>query len=208
MFKLLFFSTLGSIIISGIVGIIAAYSGLGVWSLVLQQITQKLSVSIILWFTVKWRPQLKFSLSRVKVLFSFGWKLLASSLLNNLYIDIRTLIVGRLYASSMLGFYNRGEQFPKLIVTNIDGAIQSVMLPTLSNEQDNIKRVKEMVRRAIVSSSLLIFPMMVGLAVVAEPLIKVLLTDKWLPAVPFYRYSAYLILLCQFIQRICKPSMH
>ena len=71
MFKLLFFSTLGSIIISGIVGIIAAYSGLGVWSLVLQQITQKLSVSIILWFTVKWRPQLKFSLSRVKVLFSF-----------------------------------------------------------------------------------------------------------------------------------------
>jgi len=185
MFKLLFFSTLGSIIISGIVGIIAAYSGLGVWSLVLQQITQKLSVSIILWFTVKWRPQLKFSLSRVKVLFSFGWKLLASSLLNNLYIDIRTLIVGRLYASSMLGFYNRGEQFPKLIVTNIDGAIQSVMLPTLSNEQDNIKRVKEMVRRAIVSSSLLIFPMMVGLAVVAEPLIKVLLTDKWLPAVPF-----------------------
>jgi len=185
MFKLLFFSTLGSIIISGIVGIIAAYSGLGVWSLVLQQITQKLSVSIILWFTVKWRPQLKFSLSRVKVLFSFGWKLLASSLLNNLYIDIRMLIVGRLYASSMLGFYNRGEQFPKLIVTNIDGAIQSVMLPTLSNEQDNKKRVKEMVRRAIVTSSFLVFPMMVGLAVVAEPMIKIVLTDKWLPAAPF-----------------------
>jgi len=185
MFKLLFFSTLGSIIISGIVGIIAAYSGLGVWSLVLQQITQKLSVSIILWFTVKWRPQLKFSLSRVKVLFSFGWKLLASSLLNNLYIDIRTLIVGRLYASSMLGFYNRGEQFPKLIVTNIDGAIQSVMLPALSDEQDNKKRVKEMVRRAIVTSSFLVFPMMVGLAVVAEPMIKIVLTDKWLPAAPF-----------------------
>ena len=185
MFKKLFFSSTGSVIFSGIVGVIAAYLGLGVWALVLQQITYNLSVSVILWFTVKWRPRLLFSLSKVKVLFSFGWKLLASSLLNTLYMDIRTLIIGRIYNSSMLGFYNRGVQFPKLIVTNMDGAIQSVMLPALSDEQDNKKRVKEMVRRAIVTSSFLVFPMMVGLAVVAEPMIKIVLTDKWLPAAPF-----------------------
>ena len=185
MFKKLFFSSTGSVIFSGIVGVIAAYLGLGVWALVLQQITYNLSVSVILWFNVKWRPRLLFSLSKVKVLFSFGWKLLASSLLNTLYMDIRTLIIGRIYNSSMLGFYNRGVQFPKLIVTNMDGAIQSVMLPALSDEQDNKKRVKEMVRRAIVTSSFLVFPMMVGLAVVAEPMIKIVLTDKWLPAAPF-----------------------
>ena len=139
MFKKLLFSSTGSVIFSVIVGVIAAYLGLGVWALVLQQITYNLSVSVILWFTVKWRPRLLFSLSKVKVLFSFGWKLLASSLLNTLYMDIRTLIIGRIYNSSMLGFYNRGVQFPKLIVTNMDGAIQSVMLPALSDEQDNKK---------------------------------------------------------------------
>lgn len=85
----------------------------------------------------------------------------------------------------MLGFYNRGKQFPQFIVTNINGSIQSVMLPVLSSQQDDRKRVKEMVRRSIVTSSFLVFPMMIGLAVVAEPLVTFLLTDKWLPAVPF-----------------------
>jgi O-antigen/teichoic acid export membrane protein len=85
----------------------------------------------------------------------------------------------------MLGFYNRGKQFPELIVTNIDGSIQSVMLPALASQQDNRQRVKDMVRRSIVTSSFILFPMMVGVAVIAEPLVKILLTEKWLPCVPF-----------------------
>lgn len=185
MFKKLFFSSLGAILVSGTVGVIAAYMGYGVWALVMQQLVNQFMVTIILWFKVRWRPQLIFSLKRVKVLFSYGWKLLASALLNTLYMDIRTLIIGRIYSPSTLGFYNRGEQFPKLIVTNIDGSIQSVMLPTLSAHQDDRVRVKDMVRRSIVTSSFIMLPMMVGLAVVAEPLVKILLTDKWLPSVPF-----------------------
>lgn len=185
LFKKLFKSSLGAILISGVLGIVAAYQGLGIWALIIQQLVNQVSITIIMWFTVKWRPKLVFSLHKVIELFSFGWKLLASSLLNVLYMDIRTLIIGRIYTPSTLGYYNRGQQFPKVIVSNIDGSIQSVMLPTLSAHQDDRKRVKEMMRRAIVSSSFLIFPLMIGMAVVAEPLVKIVLTDKWLPAVPF-----------------------
>lgn len=184
-FKKLFFSSLGSIILSGITGIILAYVGFGVWALVIQQLVNQLSVIIILWFTVKWRPQLVFSVKRIKELFSYGWKLLISSLIDTIDKNLRSLIVGKIYNPSMLGYYNRGDQFPQLIVSNINGSIQSVMLPTLSSEQENKKRVKELVRRSIVTSSFLLFPIMIGLAVVGEPLIKIILTDKWLPCVPF-----------------------
>jgi teichuronic acid exporter len=184
-FKKLFFSSTGAILISGTVGIYMAYTGFGVWALVGQQISNQLFVTLILWFTVKWRPQLLFSLERVKALFSFGWKLLVSALIDTVYRDLRSLIIGKMYNPAMLGFYNRGQQFPSLIVSNINGSIQSVMLPVLASQQDNRPRVKEMMRRAIVTSSFVIFPAMVGLAVTAEPLVKLLLTDKWLPAVPF-----------------------
>ena len=185
LFKKLFKSSLGAITISGAIGIIAAYQGLGIWALVIQQLVNQISITIIMWFTVRWRPKLLFSLSRVKELFSYGWKLLVSSLLNVLYMDLRTLIIGRIYSTSTLGYYNQGQLFPKVIVSNIDGSIQSVMLPTLSAHQDNKNRVKEMMRRAIVTSSFIIIPMMVGLAVISESLVKTILTEKWLPSVPF-----------------------
>lgn len=191
LFKKLFKSSLGAILISGVLGIIAAYQGLGIWALVIQQLVNQISITIIMWFTVKWRPKLVFSFSKVGELFSFGWKLSASSLLNVLYMELRTMIIGKMYTPSMLGYYNRGQQFPKVIVSNINGSIQSVMLPALSAHQDDRKRVKEMMRRAIVSSSFFIFPMMVGMAVVAEPLVKIVLTEKWLPAVPFLQIACF-----------------
>lgn len=184
-FRMLFFSSVISMITSGIVGIILAYLGFGVWALVAQQIVNQISITIILWITLKWRPKLVFSFSRVRYLFSYGWKLLLSSLIDTLYMNLRSLIVGKIYTSEMLAFYNRGEQFPQIIVSNINGSIQSVMLPTLSAEQENKRRVKEMVRRSIVTSSYILFPIMVGLAVVAEPLVRIILTEKWIECVPF-----------------------
>ncbi|MDD2519303.1 MAG: lipopolysaccharide biosynthesis protein [Bacilli bacterium] len=167
-FKKLFFSSTGAILISGTVGIHMAYTGFGVWALVGQQLTNQLLIVVILWFTVKWRPKLLFSYASVKVLFSFGSKLLLSSLINTLYLNLRSLVIGKMYNSAMLGFYNRGQGFPSIIVSNINGAIESVMLPVLSSQQDNKLRVKDMVRRSIVTSSFIIFPMMVGLAVTAD----------------------------------------
>jgi len=184
-FKKLFFSSLGAILISGTIGITLAYKGLGVWALVAQQLINQFMVTVILWVTVKWRPKLVFSFERVKGLFAYGWKLLVSSLIDTFYMNLRSLIIGKIYNPATLAFYNRGDQFPQIIVSNINGSIQSVMLPALASEQDNRQRVKEMVRRSIVTSSFVLFPMMVVLAVIAEPLVKILLTDKWLPCVPF-----------------------
>lgn len=183
-FKRLFISSFGAVITSGIIGIVMAYDSFGIWALVGQQITNQLMITIILWFTVRWRPQFIFSVTRIKSLFSFGWKLLVSALLNTLTTNLQSLLVGKVFSPAILGFFNRGEQFPTLIINNIDGSIQSVLLPTLVSHQNDRQKVKEIMRRSIVTSSFIIFPIMVGLAVIAEPLIKLLLTDKWLPAVP------------------------
>lgn len=191
MYKMLFFSSLGAITVSGTIGIVMAYIGFGVWALVTQQLINQFLITIILWFTVKWRPKLLFSPKRLKGLFSFGWKLLVSSLIDSLYSNVRGLLIGKIYNPSQLGFYNRGQQFPSIIVSNIDSSIQSVMFTALSTHQDNRARVKDMVRRSIVTSSFIVLPLMVGLAAVAKPLVEILLTEKWLPAVPFLQILCF-----------------
>ena len=187
MFKKLFFSSLGAIVLSGAAGVVTAFLGWGVWALVAQQLVSQISITLILWFTVKWRPLLVFSFKKVKVLFSYGSKLLASSLIDHIYKEIRTLIIGRIFTKDVLGIYSKGQQYPRILAININDSIQAVMLPALSLHQDNKPKVKSMVRRSIVTSSFIMFPAMIGLAAVAEPMVKVLLTEKWLPSVPFLR---------------------
>ncbi|MGN0613938.1 MAG: lipopolysaccharide biosynthesis protein [Porcipelethomonas sp.] len=191
-FKKLMYCTIVSVVISGTVGIVMAYMGFGVWALVGQQLSNQISICIIMLLVVKWRPMAVFEISRVKQLFSFGWKLLCSSLLDTVYQNLRSLVIGKKYSSSTLGYYNRGKQFPEVIINNINGAVQSVMLPALSKEQDNKARMKSMMRRSIVTSSFIIFPLVTGLAVVAEPLISLLLTDKWLPCIPYFRVYCFI----------------
>lgn len=195
MFKELFKRSILSILVSGIVGIGAAYSGLGIWSLVLQQITLQLSSLAILWLTVQWRPSLAFSLQRAKTLYSFGSKLLISSLINTVYNNIRSLIIGKIYSPADLGLYSKGEQFPNFITEGINGAIQAVMLPTLAASQDDISRVKAILRRTIITSSFAVFPVLVGLAATAGPLVRLLLTDRWEAVVPFIQIFAFSYLL-------------
>lgn len=187
LFKKFFFSTLSGTIIAGIVGVIMALYGAGVWALIAQQVINLAIDTSVLWLTVKWRPELKFSMERLKRLFGFGWKLLASALLETIYANIRQLIIGRMYSSSDLAQYNRGRQFPDLIVQNVNTSIDSVLLPALSNEQDNKQNVKAMTRRSIKISSYIMAPLMMGLASVGEPLVSLVLTEKWLPCVLFMR---------------------
>ena len=191
LFKRFFFSTIGATVLSAVVGIVMAYRGFGVWALVAQTLTSNAVSTIILWGTVKWRPKLLFSWSRLKGLFSFGWKILVSSLLNTIYNDLRQLIIGKLYTTEDLAFYNKGHQFPQLVVANINTSIDSVLLPAMSEQQDNRERVKAMTRRAIKISSYIMMPMMMGLAVCAEPFIRLLLTEKWLPCVFFLRIFCF-----------------
>lgn len=185
LFKRFFFSTLGGTIFSAVLGIIMSYAGFGVWAIVFQQLSNNAIDTLILWITVKWRPIKKFSWSRLKNLLSFGWKMLASSLLDTIYNNLRNMIIGKLYTSADLAFYNQGDKFPKLIVTNINTSIDSVLLPTMSNEQDNHVRVKDMTRRAIKISTYIMAPLMIGLAFCAKPIVQIVLTDKWLPCVPY-----------------------
>ena len=187
MFKRFFFSTLGGTIFSAFLGIVLAYSGFGVWALVAQQISNTAIDTLILWLTVKWRPQKIFSLKRLIHLLSFGWKLLVSSLLDTCYNNLRNLIIGKLYSSSDLAFYNQGDKFPKVIVTNINTSIDSVLLPTMSSAQDDRERVKNMTRRAIKTSTYVMAPLMMGMTFCAEPIVHLVLTDKWLPCVPYLR---------------------
>lgn len=190
-FKKFFYATLGGTIGAAVVGIVMALNGFGVWALVAQSLFNHTIDTIILWVVVKWRPKKMFSWSRLKQLYSYGWKLLVSALIDIGYKELRTLIIGKLYSSSDLAFYNRGAQFPKLIVNNIDTSIDSVLLPSMAREQDDKTRVRNMTRRAIKTSTYLMMPLMMGLAVCAEPVVRLLLTEKWLPCVFFLRVFCF-----------------
>ena len=187
LFKRFFYSTLGGTFGAAAIGIGMAAAGYGVWALVAQSLFNSLVGTVILWFTVRWRPKWMFSFERLKGLFSYGWKLLVSNLLNTVYNDLRQLIIGKLYTSNDLAFYNKGHQFPQLVVTNINTSIDSVLFPAMASAQDERERVKAMTRRSIKISTYLMMPIMVGLAVCAEPFISLLLTDKWLPCVFYMR---------------------
>lgn len=187
MFKRFFYATLVGTIFSGILGVFLAYSGYGVWSIVFQQLSNTLIDTLILWCTVEWRPKKIFSWKRLKKLLTFGWKMLVSSLIDTFYNNIRSLLIGRMYSSSDLAFYNQGDKFPNVIVNNINTSIDSVLLPAMANSQDDRNRVKNMTRRAIKTSTYIMAPLMIGLAVCAKPIVQTVLTDKWLPCVPFLR---------------------
>lgn len=187
LFKRFFYATLGGTIFSAFLGIGLAYAGFGVWAIVAQQLSNTAIDTLILWMTVKWRPKKMFSWERLKGLLSFGWKMLASSLLDTVYNNIRSLIIGKMYSSSDLAFYDQGKKFPNVIVTNINTSIDSVLLPTMASAQDDASRVKSMTRRAIKTSTYIMAPLMMGLAFCAEPIVQLVLTDKWLPCVPFLR---------------------
>lgn len=184
-FRRFFFATLGGTIFSAAVGISMAYLGYGIWALVMQQLLNAAVNTAILWLTVGWKPRCCFSLRRLKVLVAYGWKILVSALLDTAYLKLYQLVVGLKYTSADLAFYNKGDQYPNLLVENINSSIDSVLLPVLSAEQDEREQVREMTRRAVKTSTYLMFPMMAGLAVCAEPFVRLLLTEKWLPSVPY-----------------------
>ena len=186
-FKKFFFATLGGTIAAAVLGITLAYLGFGVWALVIQSLLNNMIDTIILWSMVKWRPKFLFSFTRLKILLSYGSKLLFSSLLDTVYTEIRQLIIGVMYSATDLAFYNKGTQFPNLVIKNVNASIDSVLFPVLSNEQDNVSRVKNMTRRAMKMSTYIMAPLMMGMAFIATPLIRLVLTEKWLPCVFFMR---------------------
>lgn len=185
LFQRLFYSSLGAVVLSGITGILMAYKGYGVWALVAQNISSQFFTTLIMWFTVRWRPILTFSVERFKGLFDYGWKILGASFITTLFVNIRKLVIGKFYAPASLAYYEKGEQLPGLVMNNIFTSVQTILLPTFSDSQDDRTRVKSMMRRSTKLSCFFIYPLMVGMIVAAKPLVVFLLTEKWLPVVPF-----------------------
>lgn len=189
LFKRFFFSTLIGTVGSAVVGIVMAYMGFGPWALVAQYLFNSTMDTVVLWFTVKWRPVWAFSYERMKMLFRFGWKMLCSELIHTSYSQIRSLIIGKVYTEKDLAFYNQGGKLPGIIVTNINSSISSVLFPAMTMKQDNKEKMKEVVRLSIRVSSYVMWPLMIGLMVMTEPVVRLIFTDKWLSCVPFMQIA-------------------
>ena len=190
-FKKVFRTNLASIVISGVISIIMAMRGFGLWSLVAQRLLNICIACITMHYSITWRPRFVFNVQRVKVLFSYGWKMLVSSLVNTLYLDLRSLVIGKKFDSTTLAFYNKGKNFPQFLIRIINSTLQSVMLPAMSSEQDNHSQVKSLVRHSAAISAYVVFPLMAGLAAVAKPLVLLLLTEKWFFCVPFLQIYCF-----------------
>lgn len=171
--------TLSATIISGIVGVVLAYQGYGVWALVWQGVVLSLVRMGLLWLMSKWRPTTGFSKSSFNYLFGYGSKLLASGLLDTIYNNIYPIVIGKFYTPAQLGNYSRALSFAQLPSSNITSILQRVTFPVLSTIQDDIPRLQANYRRLLKLSAFIIFPLMTGLAAVAFPLIRVVLTPKW-----------------------------
>ena len=185
--KKFFFATLGGTVGAAAIGIAMAYKGYGVWALVAQSLFNNIVDTFILWITVKWMPIRAFSFARLKGLINYGWKYVASGLLDTIYNKLRQLIIGKYYTEESLAYYNQGEKLPNFIVSNINSSIDAVLLPTMSMNQDDISKMKNLTRRSMTVSIYIMAPLMIGLAVIAPELIRLLLTEKWMPCIPYLR---------------------
>lgn len=184
-FKKFFLATIGGTIISAFVGIGMALAGAGAWAIIGQYLTNSIIDTIVLWFTISWHPKKMFSKKALHEMFGFGWKVFAAALFNELYLELRSLIIGKKYSSSDLAYYNRGKQFPQLFYTNLASTITSVMFPVMSRQSQDLPALSRSVRRTIQMEIYIIMPIMLGLAAVSETLVRFLLTDRWMPCVPY-----------------------
>ena len=190
-FKKFFFATLGGTIGAAVVGITMAFLGFGVWALIAQSLFNSSVDTIILWITVGWRPKKYFSFARLKALLPFGVRMLGTTLIGTLYLKLRDLIIGKKYSAADLAYYTKGSGWPNLLFVNIGGAVDSVMFPVISRAQDDLLLVRNIMSRTIRINTYVVFPLLVGLALCAEPAVSIILTPKWLPIVEYMRIFCF-----------------
>lgn len=208
-FKKFFYATLIGTITSGVIAVIMAYLGFGVWALVEQYLGNVLMDTVCLWFIVGWRPTKDFSWTRLKAIYSYGWKILVVGLVDVSYGQLRNLIIGKKYSSEDLAYYSKGYRFPSFGMRLIEPTVNTVLFPALSQCKDDQEQMRDITRKVILASTYIISPIMIGLLVVAKPLVVVLLTEKWLPCVIYLQIGcvANLFRCNQFINNcVIKAS--
>jgi len=183
-FKKIFLVSTIPVLISGVISIVMAILGFGIYALVFNSVASGLFSVVVFWIIVRWKPRLLFSRNRLRELFAFSYKLLLANFLEIGYKNLYPLVIGKAFNSTLLGYYNYGRQVPNFIASTINASITSVVFPIYSRSQSDKKKLKSMVRQSITLSNFVIFPIMAGLAAVAKALVIVILTEKWLPSVP------------------------
>lgn len=205
-FKRFFIATLFGTVLSGVVGIGCAVKGLGVWALVAQYLTNTTVDTIVLFFVEKWIPKFQFSTKKAKEIFSFGWKVLATDLVYTAEEDIRSLIVGKVFGSADLAYYDQGKKYPSILVNNLNSAINKVMLPAYSRSQDNLENLKNMLRKSIAVGVFVLAPVLIGFAAVSDSFISVILTDKWMLCSPYIKIFCF-IYLTRPLETACHQAL-
>ena len=190
-FKAKMIINIASQVIAGVVAIYAAYHGFGVWSLVIQHFANSIIRLILLWIISPWRPRGKWNKASFRYLWGFGSKMLASGLLDTIYTNIYPIVIGKLYSAADLGQYKRARDFASIPSAGLTGVIQQVTFPVLSQIQEEIDRLASSYRRMLRFTVFLVFPMMIGMAVLAHPLVISLLTDKWAQCVPYLQVVCF-----------------
>ncbi len=184
-FKKFFWVTFVGTLVSGLAGVVMAYAGFEIWALVTQYLGNNVISTIFLFAVCQWRPKFQYSVKRAGAIWKFGWKVLASQLVVTLESDIRSLIVGKVFGTADLAYYDEGKKYPALLMTNISSSIDSVMLSAYSKKQDDKQHVLSMLRRSVKVGVYVLAPILLGFAAVSESFVSLVLTEKWLPAVPF-----------------------
>lgn len=190
-FKNLLWANLIGGVISGIIGVVLALMGFGVWALIAQQIASVVCITAVLFFVLAYKPQFTYRKESAHSMFAFGWKLLAAGIVNQIYNELNSLIIGKKYLASDLAFYNKGKSFPSVVTTGIDGAVSTVSFAALSKKQEDRDYMISLIRKTLISNSYLLFWALSLLAMSADALTSVLLTDKWLPMVPYLQICCF-----------------
>lgn len=186
-FKVISIVSVSSFIISLTITIIMAYRGFGVWALVTQHLVMAVIPAFVFWFYIKWRPTWTFSWNSFKELFSFGFYMFLSSLLNQFGNQIQGLLIGKFYNPSTLGLYSKAKGLEKLSATSISQVMTQVTYPLYAEAQDNKNALSNMIRRLTMTLSYLTFPLMFVLLICAKPLIVLLYSDRWVDCVPYFQ---------------------
>ena len=184
-FKTLAVASTVGVFFGGLLGVWLAYTGFGVWSLVAQNLMSNLLCNLLLWILSRWHPMLVFSKDSIKMLFSFGSKLLASSLLHTIYVNLYTLVIGKVYSKNAVGNYYQANNLATFSSNNISAVIVRAIYPIQCTMQDDDEKLKYYFSKYLKISCFVVFPIAVGLCALADPLVRVVLNDQWIPAIPY-----------------------
>lgn len=188
-FKGIFAATTIAALASGVAGIAMAILGFGVWALVAQSLLQSVFICIVMWFQVSWKPTLVFEVGEAKNLFGYGWKICVTGILNVLYTGISELVIGRACSAGELGLYSQGRKYPQAAIGVMSNAIANVLFPMFAAIKEDSVALHAVIKRGLMLGTFIVAPMSLLAAVVAEPLVALLLTDKWLACVPVFQLT-------------------